>query len=305
MTRALDVSRAGLAGVRLLFRRPLTAFLWGLLTLAPYALIVCLVLPRMTALAPDPTGPLDLERQWMAALQLQMLMGPLNLLVYAGTAVIGAAVMRAVLRPGAGDRFAFLRLGVTELLMLVVVVGLSFVLGVVMGGAALLVFGLAFGFGLLHPALGIIVGVIGGAALLIGLVWLVLRTSLIAPLVVASGRLDLVAAWRMTGGRVAPLLGAGVINLILSSGLGLALGLVLMGMVIFSGPHLEGLMRMMFPSSLEPLVVNWTVAGPLLALAGLVLTAMLAISQIAAWAPWADVCRQLTEAEPDPPAGTT
>src|SRR5690606_41308180 len=55
-----------------------------------------------------------------------------------------------------------------------------------------------------------------------------------------------------------------------------------------SGPHLEGLMRMMFPSSLEPLVVNWTVAGPLLALAGLALTAMLAISQIAAWAPWAE-----------------
>lgn len=291
MAGELDAVRAGAAGPRLGARRPLAVFGWGVLTVLVYGLALAL----MGSMVGDMSeAPESLESGDFVAQMLrhQMLTGPLNLLIYAHQAVIGAAVMRAVLRPAARDPFLFLRVGVTELLLLVVQIAIGFGLMVVMVILALLVGGVGFGLAMVSQTVGLTVGVLGGLAAVVVMIWLLLRTALIPPLTVATRRLAFVEGWALAGGRMIPLFGVAVLALVLL----FALHLVFMATLV-AGSAAAGLWGGLsaetpLPFPFDP-AVDWAALAPWLVPIGLGLSVFAGLAYAFMLAPWAEACRQL------------
>ena len=129
-------------------------------------------------------------------------------------AVMGAAMNRAVLRPG-DDRFGFLRLGVDELRQL----GLG-CLALALFAAAYVA--LAFAVGLVAGLVGavakggaVIVIALGVAATAAALAYLWVRLSLASPLTFDTGRIDLLGSWALTRGRAWRILGTYAVSLLL------------------------------------------------------------------------------------------
>lgn len=292
MARELDAVRAGTAGPRLAARRPLAVFGWGLLTVLVYGLALAMMGSMFGDMSEAPES-LETGDFLAQMLRHQMLTGPLNLLIYAHQAVIGAAVMRAVLRPAARDPFLFLRLGVTELLLLVVQIAIGFGLMVVMVILALLVGGVGFGLAMVSQTVGLTVGVIGGLGVFAAMIWLLLRTALIPPLTVATRRLAFVEGWALAGGRMVPLFGVGVLAMVLLFVLQLAFMAALAAG--FGGAGLWGgwSAETPFTFPFEP-AVDWAALAPWLVVAGLGLSAFLGLAYAFMLAPWAEACRQLT-----------
>lgn len=280
-----------MAGPRLAARRPLAVFGWGLLTVLVYGLALALTVSMVGDMS---EAPESLESGAFVARMLrhQMLTGPLNLLIYAHQAVIGAAVMRAALRPAARDPFLFLRVGVTELLLVVVQIAIGLGLMVVMAILVLLVGGVAFGLAMVSQTAGLTVGAIGGLGAFVVMIWLLLRTALIPPLTVATRRLALVEGWALAGGRMVPLFGVGVLVMVLLFALQLAVMATLVAGFAAAGlwGGLSSETPFIFP--FDP-AVDWAALSPWLVPVGLALSVFMGLAYAFMLAPWAEACRQL------------
>ena len=125
-------------------------------------------------------------------------------------ALIRTAIARMVLTPQ--DRgLAYLKLGVEELLVFVtrilitlILIGFGMVAGVVIGGSVA-----ALG------AAGALIAVIAFFGLIGALIVVQIRLSLTTPATFATRSIGLGASWRMTKGRMGPLLGTYVIAIVL------------------------------------------------------------------------------------------
>lgn len=193
-------------GFRLIRERIGAVAIWVLLYLAVNVAMVFFMRPVMQQLmalqaggaAPDPAALLG---------TMGHIYG-LNVLVLLALLVVYTAALRAALRPEE-DSFAYLRIGMDELRMLVVAALLTIVFFV-----ALLVFSLV---------IGLLVGiaVVGGGGvgvvlimvpLLFGLmavaVFFQIRFSLVFPLTVLRRRIVIGESWRLTKGRFWMLFGA-------------------------------------------------------------------------------------------------
>lgn len=150
--------------------------------------------------------------------------------------VFAAAVCRAVLQPESPAP-AYLRFGRDEARQAALLIGAFVVMGsgVLLASLILGALGAA-----IHPMLGDWGDV--ALALLLALPWVLLtpvalRLSLAAPLTFDRGELRLFSAWRVGRGRTLPLIGVGVIVLVLVTALAALLGLAGYGVLwVFGGP---------------------------------------------------------------------
>jgi hypothetical protein len=221
----VSVEEALSSGFSLIRRKPGAVLVWGLLqtaVVAAYYDVVFWWVSKMVSRFPvagtgvvagaPPVGPeamaTILQGQAVVYLSLFAMM-----IVYS---IVLCAALRAMLSP-ADDSFAYLRLGMTEaifvfawLVFLVLVIIAEFVAAIpLMLIVATLVASKA-------TAAAVAVGVIGGIAFLVGIVYLHLRLGLAWPMIVDTGKFRLFESWTLTRGHAGSMF---LIALVLLSGL--------------------------------------------------------------------------------------
>ncbi|QUD90497.1 hypothetical protein [Phenylobacterium montanum] len=224
---SFSVSDAAFAGFKLVRERPKAFGVWvavncvisvgfSLLTFTQMAPALA-ALQTTGASKPDPTASLR------ALGHLAPLYGLMMLFTLAFYPVVYAAMDRAVLKPE-DDRFGYLRFGGDELrqfllmlLYVVIMFGiyiagiLVFVLIAAMTGVATA--GAGQGGGAILAAL---VGMLDFFAVFGGLIFVAARFSLASPLTFDKQQVDLFGSWRLTKGRVWPLIGTALLVLVLT-----------------------------------------------------------------------------------------
>ena len=292
----VSVEAALSSGFSLIRRKPGAVLVWGLLqtaVMAAYYDVVFWWFSKMMSRFPvagtgsvagaAPVGPeamaTILQGQAVVYLALFAL-----LIVYS---IVICAALRAMLAPEE-DRFAYLRLGMTEaififawLVFLVLVIIAEFVALIpLMLIVATLVATKA-------AAAAVVVGVIGGIAFFVGVVYLHLRLGLAWPMIVDTGKFRLFESWTLTRGHAGSMF---LIALVLFSGL-LILEVVL-GLVglVFSAGLMGG-----WGSPASPLDMQHAFARlePLLLVAAVVSVPVLGAILAIFMAPWAYIYRRL------------
>ncbi len=221
---AFSGSDAAFEGFRLVRRNPVALVAWTLL----YAVVSLLSLFAMSSAI----GPLTAWGERMEALEGtsptpeevfaafqgfgQVMLGlswliPLSLAV---SAMLMAAVARAVLNPRAGG-FGYLRLGMDELRVFVV----TLVLGILMFCAWVALAVLVGVLGGIAGASGAnwmwLLVVLGGLAGVAAIIWIAVRLSLAVPMTVAENRFAFFDSFSLTRGRFWSLLGMAVIAFVM------------------------------------------------------------------------------------------
>lgn len=266
---AFSASDAAFEGFRIVRRDPLAMLAWALLYIVTFALAFALVGGSMIALAQQAEalkGVADPSMEELAPLfggymLVFAVVGPLSILV---STVLTAAIVRAVLEPGA-RRFGFMRIGMDELRLFGVYVVL-FALVCVYYLVVAVVCGVlgAMAAASNQPWLFIPIFLVAIAAIL-GLIWLSVRFSLVAPIVVAEKRIAIFDSFKMTKGRFWPLFGmailAGVMSLVVSL-LGMVIGLPFQ--LGLAGPFAQiKAGQAMLPILMQsaPLVLGWALVN--------------------------------------------
>ncbi|HEY5288724.1 MAG TPA: hypothetical protein VIJ59_01695 [Caulobacteraceae bacterium] len=289
-------------GFGLIRRRPLAILGWGLarvaFTAATLSLMAPFYLETFRAAAARASGgaaaaPPDLSS--MMAMQgaswLSSIVG-----MFLG-AVLSCAVWRAVLHPER-RQFAYLRVGAPELFMFLLTFGFGIVLVVGLLILALpiaLIAGIAFA---AHAAaVGVILAVLGGFAVLALLVWAFCRFSLVGPMMVQDGKFHLGDAWALTKGHAGTLFAVAILLIVILvalemviAAIGLAVGVAFLGQAAGGLSHVQTF----FAQPPEQLLASVTPALIVVGLVSIPVTgAFLAILS----APWARIYRDL--AQPD------
>lgn len=305
------------APFRLAAQRPVTVWVWGLIIVLPvlvqggWLLVAGLDLPfdRFAEAADqdDQEAIRDMILPLIIQLQLGDVLGLALRLV--GGAAVGAAIYRAVLKPGEARRLPFaLKLGMAEVqvgvtyVMVIIAVTMTFVLAaVIAGGLAMAIIGL------LPEAAKFLLLFVPIFLLFLVFIGVYSRLSLIPPSCIADDDFALESGWRRgTGnsGRLALLTLAAMI-------LGMVIVLIAYGLVLTAGWALwVGLdLGSGWPSSFANLRavlmhdprILWLAAGlilPIIWVYGLV--------TVLGLAPYASAVRQLSaQSGADPAAGRT
>lgn len=299
-----DVADAALAGFGVMRRKPLAVLVWGLviyvLAIVPAIGLIGTMFNFVHEVArladsggePSPGDILGLESQIF-------LQNPLatfgSLLV---RVLLAAAVCRAVARPK-DDRFFYLRFGRGELMLALVVIAGGLLLALAVMAYAAVAF--AIGYGLHQVSDGLMVAWIIVAALgyVFGLIFVLLRFSLIAPASVIEQKFRLFESWRLTKGHAGSLFLVALLNIIVvmlvqSGVMAVVFGLAsvtLLGSGALS--HIDEAALTAFfsqpPAALTQQLLPWVLGLGLIV--GVVASAFLTL----AMAPWAYVYRALTE----------
>lgn len=218
MTQGFSIGDALTDGFRLIGRKPLNVLAWGILLTLPILLSVFLVVDMIAAIGVDAMAAQEPGPEAFAAMmRIQALSGLVNLLQLCGYVLIIAAICRAVLWPErTPGRIFDLRVGMDEARVAVACVALM----IGCYGVLFVILLLAFAFGaalwMVSEAAAVSLGVIVGLAGLVGVAWAALRASMIIPASVGLKDFAFVDGWRLTKGRVAPLLGLAVTTLLLA-----------------------------------------------------------------------------------------
>lgn len=246
---AFSATEAAFEGFRVVRRNPMALIFWALFYAVFMVAIFAMMGPNLISFV---TATEQLEQSGVTPSMedfapLFQMMGlffvvllPLSLIA---SAMIYAAVSRAVLRPGE-SAFGYLRLGMDEVRVLVVSVVLFFVfmaLMVVASGIIGAVIGMTVAAEM--PALWLLVVLLILAA--IGAcIWLAVRLSLAIPITMAERRIAIFDSFGFTKGRFWPLLGMALLAWVMSVVVGLLGSLVAMPLQFATGGGmmaLEGL----------------------------------------------------------------
>jgi hypothetical protein len=197
------------AGFGLMRRHPLSVLAWGALPIALQVgafvlfapLFVAIYAPYVAAAQAHtiPTAPPTMTPQMLQADTWLQLFNLVQVLV---TAVVNCAVFRAVLHPER-SAFAFLRLGLTDLLVFVLIFMAVIVMAVVMV-IVMIPVGVVMGF-MMVMAHGSTTALLVAAplvvlAVLMGMLAFALRFALAPAMVVDDGKFHLFDAWVLTRG---------------------------------------------------------------------------------------------------------
>ena len=305
----LAVSDAVGAGFKLIGQRPVSVFVWGLFT------IVFGVLPALGMIGPMMGPIMDVAQQarlhpdsppspevFRNSYMHMMFMNPLvQLLSMAVKTMVAAAVFRAVLEPKR-RAFAYLRISMQEVWILLVKIVEAIVIGVGAFGAVL-VGGLviaAVGHFASHMAAGIVavVLVIMGV---IALFWVLLRLSLATPMSFDESNFRLFESWKLTRGHAFNLLLVAILLVIILLLLeGVIFAVVGVPMMMFAGPHMAGHMgdhaavhEAMLTFLKQPPQVILQTVGPVAIVCGLIGSMLIGAVSAIVYAPWAAAYRML------------
>jgi hypothetical protein len=243
---AFSATEAAFEGFRVVRRNPLALVFWALFYAVFMGAIFAMMGPNLISFV---TATEQLEQsgatpsmedfaplfQMMGLLFVVLL--PLSLIA---SAMIYAAVSRAVLRPGE-SAFGYLRLGMDEVRVLVVSMVLFFVfmaLMVVASGIIGAVIGMTVAAEM--PALWLLVVLLILAAIGAS-IWLAVRLSLAIPITMAERRIAIFDSFGFTRGRFWPLLGMALLAWVMSVVVGLLGSLVAMPLQFATGGGLMAL----------------------------------------------------------------
>lgn len=289
----------------LMRRRPLTVFVWGGLFVIPAVGFFILILPELAGLmassarmAVSPGDPLPSEAVARMSRVQTWSLGA-NLAQGLMMAVAYTAVMRAILRPQERSGFS-LRLGMDELR--VGVIGIAILIGTYIFMIVATVLGaliaLAVWFGE-RAAFGPVVCLLV-VALLGGMMFVMARLSLIAPVSVLRRDFAFDEGWDLGKGQALRLFGllASVFGLLMVIEIALfAMALVaVVGSVDFTQAE-----PFAMPDNLLPLVQTWVGSHWPLVGVGMVLACIFyGFVAVLAVAPFASACRQMTASRTEP-----
>lgn len=309
MTR-FSIGDAVGAGFSLIKRRPLSVFVWGLLTVLPAVAMMGVMLPMMGTMMdsafesaahgdPDSMGMNNpMMTHWM---QTQAALAPLNALRFVLGVVVYTAIIRAVVRPKESSFFS-LRVGMDE--VRVFVVSLAIIIGVIIAGVVVVVGGALAGAGLwqfVGPAKGLVVAVLFIVCTL-GVLLLGGRLSLLVPATVRFRTFAFAEGWNLGKGRSWSLVGVMLLLFLIIIGIEIVVGGI-MGGVVFGIMGHGGFDFASLESGANPFThlhdvarANW----PWLAVAGIVLAMLYGMLTAILTAPFASVVRQLSQTDEAP-----
>ncbi|WP_298702005.1 hypothetical protein [uncultured Brevundimonas sp.] len=246
---AFSATEAAFEGFRVVRRNPMALIFWALFYAVFMVAIFAMMGPNLISFVTateqlEQSGATPSMEDFAPLFQMMGLLFavllPLSLIA---SAMIYAAVSRAVLRPGE-SAFGYLRLGMDEVRVLVVSIVLFFVfmaLMVVASGIIGAVIGMTVAAEM--PALWLLVVLLILAA--IGAcIWLAVRLSLAIPITMAERRIAIFDSFGFTRGRFWPLLGMALLAWVMSVVVGLLGSLVAMPLQFATGGGmmaLEGL----------------------------------------------------------------
>ena len=293
----ISVGEAVGEGFGLIRRKPLAVLAWGFLQIGLVALAITLMAPMYAAIVGQalrqatPSGLARQDLPWV--MQAQSMIYLFDIASFAVSAVISCAVFRAVLYPEQG-RFAYLRLGACELYLAFLILAGSFVLGIGVAVAMIPILIVIFSLAAFHAgAAAAVVGVVAGVAAFAGLIYLLLRVSLVGPMMVDAGKFRLIEACALTKGKVAGLLAIALVLVLIIMAAELVHGLVLLavgfGVVAVLAGGLHNL-PMLFQQS--PQIILGRLA-PLLVVMGLIWIPLAGCISAIMSAPWARAYRDL------------
>lgn len=268
-----SATNAAFEGFRVVRRKPMALVFWALfyivIMLAAFAAIGGNLIGLMGAVeqldgeaAPSIEAMMPLLQTYLAIIAIVL---PLSLVA---SAVIYAAIARAVVRPNE-SAFGYLRLGADEVRVLVVSVAIFFVMmaaAVVIWGVVGVVIGLVASADM--PALWVLVVLLCLGAIALFL-WLGLRLSLAIPITVAERRIAIFDSFAMTKGRFWPLLGMGIIAVLMSFVVSLLGSIVMLPVQMATGTlgglaDMEGENLMAIAQAAWPAILGWVVINAVL-----------------------------------------
>ena len=293
----ISVGEAVGEGFSLIRRQPLAVMAWGLLQIGLMALAFTLMAPVYASVFGQAMrqgqgaaiAPADLQRM----MQAQSVIYLFDIASLAVGAVTACAVFRAVLHPDQ-SRFAYLRLGPAELYLgLLILVG-AFALGIGVFVAMIPIMIVVFSLVALHAgAVAAIFGVVAGIAAIVVLFYLVLRISLVGPMMVDEGRFRLTEAWALTRGKVAGLLAIALLLLLIIMAVELVLGVLLVALGFGAVAVLAGGLQNLPVLLRQPPQAILGRLAPLLVVMGLIWIPLAGCFSAIMSAPWARAYRDL------------
>ena len=285
-------------GFALIRRQPLVVAAWGLIGLAISwaslslygAFYIDLIGNAMRSGGANPAASPEMLAR------MQAMQGPqwlLTLLSLIAQCVIYCAVFRAVIHPER-SRFAYLRLGAAELFTVVLLIAGYIGLFLAMLIPALVIAAIVAGLTAAHATVAAaIVGVLAVLALIFGLIYVLLRLSLIGPMMVADDRFHFGDAWALTRRHAGALLAIGLlVFLILLIGEIIMAAIFLTAGVSYLSSAAGGLSHLQDYFKKPPGEIL-SAATPLLLIVGLVWVPLTGCVFAIMGAPWARAYRDL------------
>ncbi|WP_395652406.1 hypothetical protein [Brevundimonas sp.] len=293
---AFSASDAAFEGFRIVRRRPLAVLAWALAYIVFFAVGFAVVGQPALAIirqAEALQGGAEPTAAELVALSqgYGLVIGVIWPLMMLLGVMLSAAVARAVLQPKA-SAFGYLRLGMDELRLL----GAMIILFLLLLLYYVVAIGICVGLGVYAHTSGQgwvwLLCVLAGIGAFLGLVWLAVRLSLMAPIIVAENRFALFSSFALTKGRFWPLLGMTLLSFVMTIVVSL-LGTIINLPIRFSlaGP----LSQIAQPADLLPvlqqhigLVVAWGVVNAIIS----------ALQMVVLYAPFAAAYRDIKGVEP-------
>lgn len=246
----------------MLRRRPLYLFVWGLLMAAVTAGIYSLVLPLLSVIPFGETRDVAAMDQYMQQVsRFGAAINGMNLLMYLAMLVLWTAAGRSALSPVRGDRFLFLRLGMDEVRVAVVVVAVFFGWYIAVLILALIGVGLALALWSGSEAAAVGVVMTYGLIVFVASIWALVRVSLIAPATLILKRFAFAEGWALARGQVWKLIGLNLVVWVIYMLCAILMYAVILGILAagFFGQGLAWPADIRSMADLEPLLQPMTI----------------------------------------------
>jgi len=267
------------------------------LTAVPMAMFMGAFLPAFAEMMSQAASGAEPSAEDMFALQARMMaLNPLmTLCSLAVRTLLMCAIFRAVLTPE-DSRFYYLRFGKTELLVGAVYLCLIILMAIVAVVGVLLLVAIGAVLWFASKGLAIGIGILGALALLVAIVWAMLRLWMALPMTFTERRFRFFEAWTLTRGQSGSLFLIGLLLIAIVFLMELLIGGVIGALVLaFLMGH--PLNEQSITAFFQQPVSQWSAQlAPLAMVAGVVFALVGAAFYTVVTAPWAAAYRMLVPA---------
>jgi hypothetical protein len=282
-------------GFSLIRRHPGSVLIWGVARIALSVAVVALYAPVYFSIfqaVRAGAGPAAFQGN-PQILQMQSLSYLIDIVQLFISSVIWCAVFRSVLHPEQ-SRFAYLRVGVTEFFVAVLLLGAGFALvfglvGVILVSAIVIAL-----LAVMHLVwLAVIIGILAAIASLIALIYFGLRFSMVGPMIVEDSKFHLGESWALTRGHVGSLFMIGLLIFVVALIAEIVLGILLVAVGAGALAAIAGGFQNVPVLFQEPPQVIFARLGPILIIAAVLWIPFVGCLAAITAAPWARAYRDL------------